>query len=153
MISLAVPTCPGYRWPVTANSVAGFGDPTYERRNSAQLRIAGAFFVPAISLYGGLRGETERSAGVLSCRFANPAQSATQHRLATIGGGSSTKGAAPMIPTRNPSAIQARAAAHRQMAMSALHANSSLSNRLRRYNAHMAIARDLEAQGVSHERH
>jgi len=55
-----------------------------------------------------------------------------------------------MIPTRNPSAIRARAAAHRQMALSALHADSSLSTRLRRYNAHMAIARDLEAQGVNH---
>ena len=44
----------------------------------------------------------------------------------------------------------ARAAAHRQMALSALHADSSLSTRLRRYNAHMEIARDLEALGVRH---
>lgn len=139
----------GYRSPVTANSVTGFGDPTYERRNSAQLRIAGAFFVPAISLYGGLRGETERSAGVLSCRFANPAQSATQHRLATIGGGSSTKGAAPMN-TRTPSALLARAAAHRAMALSALSANSSLSSRLKRYNHHMAVARLLQSSEVNH---
>ncbi|WP_177339213.1 hypothetical protein [Pseudomonas sp. EpS/L25] len=55
-----------------------------------------------------------------------------------------------MIPTRNPSAIRVRAAAHRQMALSALHADSSLGTRLRRYNAHMAIARDLEALEVSH---
>lgn len=46
-----------------------------------------------------------------------------------------------------------RAAAHRQMALAALHADSSLSSRLRRYNAHMAIARDLEAQGVPHGQH
>ncbi len=44
-----------------------------------------------------------------------------------------------------PSAI--RAFAHRRMALSALRANSSLSVRLARYNAHMAIARILESAG------
>ncbi|WP_312379030.1 hypothetical protein [Pseudomonas oryzihabitans] len=58
-----------------------------------------------------------------------------------------------MIPTRNPSAIRARAAAHRQMAMSALHADSSLSSRLRRYNHHMMIARDLESLEALEVRH
>lgn len=43
----------------------------------------------------------------------------------------------------NPSAI--RALAHRRMALSALRANSSLSVRLARYNAHMAIVRILES--------
>lgn len=38
-----------------------------------------------------------------------------------------------------------RALAHRRMALSALRANSSLSVRLKRYNAHMAIARSSEA--------
>ena len=38
-----------------------------------------------------------------------------------------------------------RAQAHRKMAMSALHANSSLSVRLKRYNHHMDQARALEA--------
>ncbi len=47
----------------------------------------------------------------------------------------------------NPS--KNRAAAHRAMAMAALHANSSLAVRLRRYNHHMDIARSLE----SAERH
>lgn len=45
----------------------------------------------------------------------------------------------------NPSKI--RAAAHRAMALAALHANSSLATRLTRYNAHMAKARALEAPG------
>lgn len=45
----------------------------------------------------------------------------------------------------NPSKI--RAAAHRAMALAALHANSSLTSRLTRYNAHMAKARALEAVG------
>ncbi len=45
----------------------------------------------------------------------------------------------------NPSKI--RAAAHRAMALAALHANSSLATRLSRYNAHMAKARALETSG------
>lgn len=44
-----------------------------------------------------------------------------------------------------PSVI--RALAHRRMALSALRANSSLSVRLKRYNAHMDIVRTLETQG------
>lgn len=40
-----------------------------------------------------------------------------------------------------------RAFAHRRMALSALRANSSLSVRLARYNAHMAIVRTLETSG------
>ena len=45
----------------------------------------------------------------------------------------------------NPSKI--RAAAHRAMALAALHANSSLATRLSRYNAHMSKARALETAG------
>ncbi len=45
----------------------------------------------------------------------------------------------------NPSKI--RAAAHRAMALAALHANSSLRTRLSRYNSHMEKARALEAPG------
>lgn len=46
-----------------------------------------------------------------------------------------------------PSSNSSRAAAHRAMAMSALHANSSLSTRLTRYNQHMSKARALESAG------
>ena len=42
----------------------------------------------------------------------------------------------PQTLSLNPSKI--RSAAHRAMALSALHADSSLSVRLFRYNAHMA---------------
>lgn len=45
----------------------------------------------------------------------------------------------------NPSVTSGKAAAHRAMAMAALHADSSLSVRLKRYNTQMAIARTLEA--------
>ena len=42
-----------------------------------------------------------------------------------------------------------RAAAHRAMAIAALHADSALSVRLKRYNAQMTIARTLEAVEVA----
>lgn len=42
---------------------------------------------------------------------------------------------------------QNRAKAHRKMALSALHANSSLSVRLKRYNHHMDQARAVEVRG------
>lgn len=47
----------------------------------------------------------------------------------------------------NVKTSQARAVAHKAMALSALRANSSLSVRLKRYNHHMEQARALEAQG------
>lgn len=49
-------------------------------------------------------------------------------------------------PARNPSALRDRASAHCAMAVAALHSDSSLSNRLRRYSGHMALARALEAE-------
>lgn len=133
-----------YRPIVTANSVNDLGRSMSKRRNSAPTSIAGAFFVPAIQSYGGLRGDTFGCAGFLLPRSANPAQSATLIRLAANGGSSSAKGATPMHAL-NPSKI--RAAAHRAMAIAALHADSSLSVRLKRYNAAMAKARALDAQG------
>lgn len=47
----------------------------------------------------------------------------------------------------NPSALRQRAAAYKARAIAALHADSSLSVRLRRYNTAMTKARALEAQG------
>lgn len=46
----------------------------------------------------------------------------------------------------NPSPRCIRVAAHKAMALAALHANSSLSTRLARYNHHMQLARALEAR-------
>ncbi|MNY54978.1 hypothetical protein D3C86_1909150 [compost metagenome] len=45
----------------------------------------------------------------------------------------------------SPSRI--RALAHRRMALAALHADSSLTTRLKRYNHHMALVRTFEMQG------
>lgn len=51
-----------------------------------------------------------------------------------------------MIHTLNPTALRKRAAAHRAMAIAALHADSALSVRLKRYNVAMTKARALAAQ-------
>jgi len=132
-----------YGSPVAANSATGFGDPNYPRRTSAAPQTAGAFFVPAVR-YGGCAWETERSAGSLGCRFANPRTAATLNRLATVRGSSTIQGATPMQTTRNPST---HAAAWKARAFAALRADSSLSVRLRRYNEAMARARSLETVG------
>lgn len=136
-----------YRPAVAANSATGFGDPTHQRRISALMTIAGAFFVPAVPCHGGCAWETERSAGFLWYRFANLRTAATNNRLATIRGSSITKGASPLQYAISTPVIRIRAAAHRAMAIAALHADSSLATRLKRYNDAMAKARALEAQG------
>jgi hypothetical protein len=46
-----------YGLPVAANSAIGLGNPTKSRRNSAPITIAGAFFVPAVTCYGGCAWE------------------------------------------------------------------------------------------------
>ena len=143
---------PVYSQAVAANSAAGFGDPTISRRTGAHNSIAGAFFVLVRPCYGSRAWETERSAGFLDSRFANP-RTAASLRLATLVAAPTNQGALPMITTRNPSAIQARAAAHRAMAMSALGANSSLATRLARYNRHMSVARSLQALEASEVTH
>ena len=134
-----------YSFAVAAKSANGLGGLTSTRRNSAPITIAGAFFVPAFSCYGGLRRSTLGCAGFLNLRSANPVQLATLLCLAAGRGGSHDSGATPMQYALIPSAI--RALAHRRMALSALRANSSLSVRLARYNAHMTIVRTLEASG------
>lgn len=145
--SLASSRSGRYGLPVAANSANRLGGLNCPRRYSAHLRIAGAFFVPAITFYGGLRGSTSVCAGSLGRRSANPAQPTAQSCLAAVGGGSYVQGATSMkhIHALIPSSF--RAFAHRRMALIALRANSSLSVRLTRYNAHMTIVRTLKAQG------
>lgn len=62
------------------------------------------------------------------------------------------KGSIAMTPrhplTLAPPSRRARANRHRRLALAALKLNSSLSIRLNRYRAHIAIARHLEASGV-----
>ncbi len=67
---LASPKALAHTDPVTAKSVAGFSSSKLKRRDSA---IRQALFCCLSILYGGLRGETARSAGALLGRSANPA--------------------------------------------------------------------------------
>lgn len=133
-----------YALAVTANSVTGFSGPIIPRRTSAVPLTAGAFFVPAVRVYGSCAWETERSAGFLGYRSANLRTAATLNRLAAVRGSSTIQGAPPMklFPARNPSS---HAEAWKARAMAALRSDSSLSVRLSRYNAAMSKARALEA--------
>jgi hypothetical protein len=132
-----------YSLVVAANSATGFGDPSYlaHRRPSDSRRF---FCACRIVLWQLCVGDL-RVCRVPSSRFANLRTAVTLNRLATISGSSFFKlGVSPM-PALNP--FKNRAAAHRAMALAALHANSSLATRLSRYNNHMAKARALETAG------
>ena len=144
MIALAPARSRMYRLPVTVNPVAGFGRPNTTRRTGAPIPIAGAFFVPVVSSYGGCAWDAFGRAGFRVSRSANPRTAATLIRLAANGDSSPAKGAPPMQTTRNPST---HAAAWKARAFAALRADSSLSVRLRRYNEAMARARSLEVAG------
>jgi hypothetical protein len=133
-----------YGSPVAASSATGFGRPSRYRRNSAPITIAGAFFTPAVSFYGGCAQDTFGCAGFLYLRSTNLRTAAT-HSFGRERGSSQIDTGAPPMHALIPPAI--RAFAHRRMALSALRSNSSLSVRLTRYNAHMAIARTLESAG------
>lgn len=137
-----------YCRPVAANSATGFCRPINNRRNSVHVPKTDAFFVPEFSRYGGCAWDTFGCAGFLLSRSANPRTATTLIRFAANRGSSSTMGASPMQSTiQDPSVLVSKANAHRAMAMAALHADSSLSVRLKRYNAAMAKARALDAQG------
>lgn len=119
----------------------------------AQLRPlkSWGFFMPSVSLYGGTCG-AGLSASILtdSNPTTNAARSATQ-TCRRVRGGSLTQNGTDLMSNLalNPSATSSKAAAHRAMAIAALHADSSLAVRLKRYNAAMAKARSLEAQEVT----
>lgn len=147
-LAVALPDPSRYSAPVAVNPAAGFGDPFNVRRTSARETIAGAFFMPAMLLYGGRARETFGSAGCLTSRFANLRTAATHYRLATVRGSSDTTlGAPPMKHLHALSPSRLRAAAHRRMAFAALRADSSAAVRLSRYQHHMAKARALETVG------
>ena len=134
-----------YRPVVAAKSAAQVWRPGEEIGAQAPHPTAGAFFVPAVSCYGGCAWETFGSAGFQFPRFANLRTAATLNRLATIRGSSLYEIGATPMHALNPSKI--RAYAHRRLALAALRANSSLSVRIARYNHHAEIARALEGQG------
>ena len=142
-MTLALSPSSRYREVVTVNPVTDLGRSNIHRRTSAQHTIAGAFFASAMPCYGSSAWDTFGCAGSLCTRSANPRTAASLTRLAASGGSSNYTGVSSMT-TRNQS--KARASAHRAMALAALHSNTSLAVRLKRYNHHRAIQRSLEAQ-------
>lgn len=94
-----------YRLPVAANSATGFCSPNIVRRISATVSKAGAFFMSAISFYGGCAWGAFERAGFLTSRSANLRTAATQFCFAAGSGGSSTLGAVPMKHALNTSGI------------------------------------------------
>lgn len=133
-----------YRPTVAANSATGRENPNIKLAHKRPMSIAGAFSMPAMSLYGGRAWETFGSAGCQLARFLTPRTAATQSREKDRGSSMTQVGATHMHAL-TPSKI--RAYAHRRLALAALRANSSLSVRLARYNHHAEIARALDAQG------
>jgi hypothetical protein len=147
LTALALPKTPRYSAIVAANSATGFGHPIKLAHKRPRNTKAGAFFVPAISSYGGCAWEGFGPAGCQLSRLTNLRTAAT-HSLGHERGSSKHQvGAPPMkyLHALNPSKF--RAAAHRRMAFAALHADSSLHTRLTRYQHHMSKARALEAAG------
>ncbi|MGX5217499.1 hypothetical protein ACVTMO_02420 [Pseudomonas segetis] len=138
-----------YGHVVAANSATGFGDPiklAHRRPHTA----TGAFFMPAVLCYGGCAWDTFGYAGCQLSRFANLRTAATHNRLATVRGSSKTKVGASLMKhshAPNPLSFQQHIASLKARAISALHADSSLSVRLARYNEAMRRARALEAKG------
>lgn len=141
-LPVALPKSRRYPSAVAANSAIRVWRPGNEIGAQAPHTIEGAFFVPATTSYGGCAWETFGSAGFQFPRFANLRTAATlsfgddcwQLQI-EIG--------VPTMHALKPS--KNRAAAHRAMALAALHANSSLITRLTRYNLHMTKARALES--------
>lgn len=125
----------------------GFSSPKYTKAHKRHRLAVGAFLLPA-GLYGGCAWDTVRCAGFLCVQSANPRTVTTPTRLAASRGDSKHKGVSQMSnTTQGASAPRSKsqhiADAHRRMAIAALRANSSVSVRLARYNAHMTKARAL----------
>lgn len=137
-----------YRQSVVTLLATGRRNPMSKRRTSAQITTAGVFFRLQFSVMAAVCGQASAWPGSFCPGIPTPRTAATQSRRKDRGGSSKVKGALPMKHALNPSVTSDKAAAHRAMAMAALHADSSLSVRLKRYNIQMAIARTLETAGA-----
>jgi hypothetical protein len=135
-----------YRAPVVTLLATGRRNLTNQTAHKRPYPIAGAFFVPVASSYGGCVWARASVAGFRLGRFL-PCTQLPPYPVGRTVAVPEPNGAVPMINTHalNPSAPHA--AAFRAMALAALRADSSLSVRLARYNHHMAKARALESAG------
>ncbi|HCD9062701.1 hypothetical protein ACSEQ5_01190 [Pseudomonas aeruginosa] len=140
-------------WPYSHLAVANSAARIGVLISKADTPPLSGFFVSAAwqALYGwAVRGHRKMRRPF--DRYANPHGSALPDWRQGSGKTNRFEGNSTMtkrrILTLNPS--KARARFHRACAIAALHSNSSLAVRLRRYNAAMKQARALEAQEVSH---
>lgn len=133
----------GYFAAVVVNPTTGRRNPKKSRRTGAPSRLQALFLCPLSSVMAAVREQASAWSDSLISDIPTSRTAATQSRRKDRGS-FFNQGARPMH-TLIPSKI--RAHAHRRMALSALRANSSLSVRLARYNAHMEKARALEIQG------
>ncbi len=141
--TVAHPKTGRYSLAVAANSVTGLGRPKSKRRNSAPFRLQALFLRPHFRFMAAVRG---RPSGLLGSFCPGRP---TRAQLPPLFAWSRTV-VAPQQKELHMHALNPfknRAAAHRAMALAALHANSSLATRLARYNAHMTTARALETAG------
>lgn len=143
-MTLLTSTRCGYDAVADAKSSVGRRNPVKQRRTSAPIMTA-LFLCP--SVMAALRGRTSVRPVSFVSGIPTPRNVATQSRRKDRGD-SLNKGVTNMTKLRL-SLAHIRAKAHRRMAFAALHADSSLTTRLARYQHHIDLARRLEAQEVS----
>ena len=152
MIALTHSLAPAYAHRAVTLLAAELGSLNKLSRRISATNTVGAFFVPAVSSYGGCARDTFGCAGFLDYRSANSRTVTTQTCLAASRGDSNNLGVSPMSNITQgasaPTSLLRKITAHRRMAIAALRADSSASVRLARYNQHMSTARALEAVGV-----
>jgi hypothetical protein len=132
-----------YRYPVAANSATRF-DGLMKLAHKRPKSIERRFFSLPTMFYGGCAWEGFGPAGCQLSRSVNLRTAATLNRLTAIDGSSTNQVGATLMKTVRT----IRAAAHRRMAIAALHADTSLKTRLTRYQQHMTKARALEGGAV-----
>lgn len=137
-----------YLHSVAANSANGRRNPGKDKGATApRSRLRALFFCSQSRVMAAVCGQASAWLGSFVPSIPTPCTAATISRRKD-GGSSIDKGATPMRYTLTLNPSKARAAAYKAMALSALHSNSSLSVRLKRYNSHMTKARCLEVGGA-----
>lgn len=137
---LASNVTPRYIDHVAANSATGCGSPTISRRTAPRKRFFCAHFMV------GCAWEAFEPAGFLDAGLPHPRTARHQ----SCGSDTASPSQQSRVPTMKKLSLpiaakikRGRIAAHKAMAYAALHADSSLSTRLNRYNNHMDKARAI----------
>jgi hypothetical protein len=132
----------GYAQATTVNPVVDLGRSNVGDAQASIAPLQALFLCPQIRVMAAVRGTPSGVPGY-SNPVGQPAYSCHPSSL----GRESWQLHIGVSPMNIPCSYKARANAHRAMARAALHANSSLAVRLRRFNYHMDKARALEVAG------